>query len=166
MSVIVQNEKMIESDQSSDDPIILLVPQGVKPPAGLKVTIVPWELRNTVRHLLDATGVSVVETDPNAVATVVKLAQDLDLEVKVLRGFEGEYPSFWLIQTGSLPVVQAKELIELGQAAEAVGGTGIDPAKAKKAADPVKTASRDHLEKVAEMADTLWESGTDVVDDK
>lgn len=138
------------------DPIVLFVPIGVKAPVSFPFKVEPWDLRDFIARLPALEGVTVQEVDPNLLASLIKIANEMGVEMKALRGMEGDYPSYFLMSTTSLPQVTVAEIMLLQEESVAAGGDGMKARKKDGAKH--RNPAADNQSKIAEMADKEWEA--------
>lgn len=131
------------------EPIVLIIPVGVQPPQDFPIRIVPFSTEQTlVEQFTDSLlgEAPVVHEMPADFATVaIQLARYLDVELRVLVGFTGDYPSYWNASTSVLPVAVSTEIMIARDEAEALGGDGVPDSK--KPRDEMKPADQQGIER-------------------
>lgn len=150
--------KNIEQDQlpEKDEPIILIIPVGVKPPQDFPIKIIQFTteeaLVSAYAQSLTSTAPVVHEVPAEFATVAIQLARYLDVEIRVLVGFTGDYPSYWNASTSVVPVAVSTEIMLAREESLALGGDGIPVAKKPK--DEMKAADQGGIERrLAMLAD-------------
>lgn len=130
-----------------DEPIVLIIPIGVQPPQDFPLRIVTFsDNQSLVTDIVASmTGDSPVvhEIPAEFATTAIQLARFLDIELRVLVGFSGDYPSYWNASTSVLPIAVSSEIMLAREESIALGGDGIPAAKKPK--DDMKAADQDGI---------------------
>lgn len=133
------------TDASKEEAIVLIIPVGVQPPQDFPFPVTRFSdakqsLQDYVAAILGH-DVVVIEVEPDFVNSIINIARYVDVELRVLVGFAGEYPSYWNATTASIPVAITSEIMVARGESEVVGGPGIPVAKQEK--EPFKDADLD-----------------------
>lgn len=147
------------SEVSADVPkVILLVPEGVDKPIDFPLEVVPWSWDNLV-DVISGKFPIVLESDPEFINLIELASQMNDVELKVVDGFVGQYPSYWLIVTNKYPHVTASEIQLAAENTRELGGTGVPAKKIPKSEfkklDPEVRSSAQNL------SEELWDAELD-----
>lgn len=143
--------KTIEQEAlpEKDEPIILIIPVGVKPPQDFPIKIVTFTTEQALvaayAQSLTATAPVVHEIPAEFATVAIQLARYLDVEIRVLVGFTGDYPSYWNASTSVVPVAVSTEIMLARDESIALGGDGIPAAKKPK--DEMKAADQGGIER-------------------
>lgn len=119
-------------DQATDPKSVLIVPVGVKHSEDFPFEIYGPGWSSIVSIFDNMTFPVVLEIEADHVETFLGICGFHDVELKTLRGLEGDYPSYWLISTSKFPMVNAPELMLLGKEAASLEGSGVDQKKVPK----------------------------------
>lgn len=122
----------------SNPTVVLLVPPGVAAPQDFPFEIMERPdddvaLVGGAAKALTEPGVRVVALPGELVRPTVELARFLDVEIRALLGMEGDYPSYWMASTATLPPASVQEIQLAGGQTEAAGGSGVQADKAPTA---------------------------------
>lgn len=147
------------AEVSADVPkVILLVPEGVDKPIDFPLEVVPWSWDNLV-DVISGKFPIVLESDPEFINLIELASQMNDIELKVVDGFVGQYPSYWLIVTNKYPHVTASEIQLAAENTRELGGTGVPAKKMPKSEfkqlDPEVRSSAQNL------SEELWDAELD-----
>lgn len=152
------------------EPIVLIIPVGVQPPQDFPLRIVTFaDNQALVTDIVSSmTGDSPVvhEIPAEFATTAIQLARFLDIELRVLVGFTGDYPSYWNASTSVLPIAVSSEIMLAREESIALGGDGIPAAKKPK--DDMKAADQDGIARrlaILGSVDALAKSKTGVKPD-
>lgn len=146
---------MIDNTMLDDQPVterlLMLVPDGVEPDAGFPLKISRVDTKGLLRLLVaeETKYPLAVTVAADAVEPLVKLAPQLDIDVRVLDGLNGDYPTYWRMQTATLPHVAAAEL-------KAAAHTQKMEREARGPKLDMKGLKADQVEKIKELAQDEW----------
>lgn len=116
-----------------DEAIILIIPVGVKPPQDFPIKIVTYSDDRTLvgsfsEYVLGEAPV-VFEVPAEFATLAIQLARFLEVEIRVLVGFTGDYPAYWNATTSVLPIAISSEIMIARDDSQALGGTGVPTSK-------------------------------------
>lgn len=129
MMTKIEETKLPEKDEA----IILIIPVGVKPPQDFPIKIVAYsddrELVAAFSEYVLGEAPVVFEVPADFATLAIHLARFLDVEIRVLVGFTGDYPAYWNATTSVLPIAISSEIMLARDESQALGGTGVPASK-------------------------------------
>lgn len=149
---------------------ILLIPPGTVAPQDFPFEIFSPDdktpltstLEAVLRAIRDQTTIVVPIAGEHA-EIFIRLCRAVDVELRALQGMEGDYPSYWLASTSTLPQAVVAEIMLAGtEQTVAVGGDGIQ--KNKKERTQLKAPDVDDVARRKEGVNLMTESDDDVAD--
>lgn len=136
-------------DNTKEEAIVLIIPVGVQPPQNFPIKIVPFsdeqELVKSFCSSLTGEVPIVHEVPADFATTAIQLARYLDVELRALVGFTGDYPAYWNASTSVLPIAVSAEIMIARDEAESLGGQGVPVSKKPK--DAMKPADQQGIER-------------------
>lgn len=160
---MIDNTLQINTSESSEDDsaipkVILLVPEGVEKPIDFPIEVVSWSWDNLV-SVIGGDFPIVLESNPEFINLIELASQMNDIELKVVDGFVGQYPSYWLIVTNKYPHVTASEIQLAAENTRELGGTGV-PAK-KMPKSEFKKLEPEVRDNAQNLSEELWDAELD-----
>lgn len=147
---MMSNENNVAESVDADK-LVLIVPPKAEPKAGFPLKVNRLDTKAMIAALVDPETKFpfVVEMEADVILPISKLMAKLDLTLEVLDGLEGEYPSYWRLQTSVLPRMAAAEI-------EAAAITNKIEKESKGPQLDMKGLRPAQAERIAEMAKEDW----------
>lgn len=129
MMIKIEEPKLPEKGEA----IVLIIPVGVKPPQDFPIKIVAYSddralAESFSEYVLGEVPV-VFEIPADFATLAIQLARFLEVEIRVLVGFTGDYPAYWNATTSVLPIAISSEIMIARDESQALGGTGVPTSK-------------------------------------
>lgn len=105
-------DNIIKDDNVDATKLLLIVPPGVQPEQSFPLKVSEVDLRTLLTLIAsqDTVYPVVVTIEPELIAPITKIVGKLGINIRVLDGLEGEYPSYWRLQAAVLPHMAAAEI--------------------------------------------------------
>lgn len=145
-------------DTEEQTRVLLLVPEGVDKPVEFPINVVSWSWDNLV-DVVSGDFPVVLESDAEYINLIELACQLNDIEIKVVDGFVGQYPSYWLIITNKYPHIAASEIQLAAENTRDLGGVGIPEKKMPK--DDFKKLDPKVRENAQELSEEIWDVNLD-----
>lgn len=157
---MIDNTLTINSDESSQDEVkvVLLVPEDVEKPVDFPIEVKSWSWTSLV-EVMDGPFPVVFEVPAEYINLIELASQINDVEIKVVDGFVGQYPSFWLIVTNKYPHISASEIQIAAEDTRDLGGTGVPKKKMPK--DEFKQLDPSVREAAQDLTTEEWDATLD-----
>jgi len=132
----MDNEEIVIPGQDGSSFAIMMIPPGVEKSRDFPFAVnESADLAYSIQSMLDAIQAEetvVLQVDGKHVDIFIRIGRAMDVELRALQGFEGDYPSYWLAGTNMLPQAVASEMALASENSSAVGGSGVQPKKMEK----------------------------------
>lgn len=157
---MLDNSLVINTSTPDIDDVVLIIPEGVEPPADFPLKKKDWSWDSLSTVINDKLFPIVLEVAPEYISFVEQAGNLTNFVIKTLRGFQGDYPSYWLMSAAKYPQVGASEIMIAAEDSTAAGGDGV-PAKAKRKESDFKPIDPRQAETQRDLAQENWNDELD-----
>lgn len=145
-----------QDDGVEQDRVLLIIPEDVEIPTDFPLSCHNWSWNDLVSVLAGEFPI-VMKTNAEYISMLEMACQLNDVQIKVLDGCLGQYPSYWLIVTNKFPHIPASEIQLAAEETRGLGGTGVP--KSKKIKDEFKKLDPSVRETAQDISEEVWNEG-------